>query len=54
MHFLERVDQGTVRATGTAIRVGGRMAYGEGDVRDEAGRLLARASGTFIVQPQRQ
>ena len=54
VHFLERVDQGTVRATGTAIRVGGRMAYGEGDVRDEAGRLLARASGTFIVQPQRQ
>src|SRR5437763_14033026 len=33
VHFLERVDQGTVRATGKAVRVGGRMAYGEGDVR---------------------
>jgi uncharacterized protein (TIGR00369 family) len=53
VHFLERVDQGTVRASGRAVRVGGRMAYGEADVRDEAGRLLARASGTFIVLPQR-
>jgi uncharacterized protein (TIGR00369 family) len=51
VHFLERADHGTVRATGRAVRVGGRMAYGEGDVRDEDGRLLARASGTFIVLP---
>jgi uncharacterized protein (TIGR00369 family) len=51
VHFLERVDHGTVRARGTAVRVGGRMAYGEGDVRNEEGRLLARASGTFIVLP---
>jgi uncharacterized protein (TIGR00369 family) len=54
VHFLERVDHGTVRATGKAVRVGGRMAYGEGDVRDEDGRLLARASGTFIVLPERR
>jgi uncharacterized protein (TIGR00369 family) len=53
VHFLEGVDHGTVRATGKAVRVGGRMAYGEGDVRDDEGRLLARASGTFIVLPQR-
>jgi uncharacterized protein (TIGR00369 family) len=51
VHFLERVDHGTVRATGKAIRVGARMAYGEGDVRDGDDRLLARASGTFIVLP---
>ncbi len=51
VHFLERVDHGTVRATGRAVRVGGRMAYGEGDLRDDAGRLVARASGTFIVLP---
>jgi uncharacterized protein (TIGR00369 family) len=53
VHFLESADHGTVRATGTAVRVGGRMAYGEGDVRDQEGRLLARASGTFIVLPER-
>ena len=51
VHFLERVDHGTVHATGRSVRVGGRMAFGEGDVRDEDGRLLARASGTFIVLP---
>jgi uncharacterized protein (TIGR00369 family) len=51
VHFLERVDHGTVRATGRAVRVGARMAYGEGDVRDGDDRLLARASGTFIVLP---
>jgi acyl-coenzyme A thioesterase PaaI-like protein len=55
VHFLERVDHGTVRATGRAVRVGGRMAYGvEGDVRDEDGRLLAKASGTFIVLPEQR
>jgi uncharacterized protein (TIGR00369 family) len=53
VHFLERVDGGTVRATGRSVRTGGRMAYGEGDVRDEDDRLLARASGTFIVLPAR-
>lgn len=54
VHFLERVDHGTVHATGKAVRVGERMAYGEGDVRDEGGRLVARAGGTFIVLPERR
>jgi uncharacterized protein (TIGR00369 family) len=51
VHFLERVDHGTVRAIGKAVRIGGRMAYGEGAVRDGDDRLLARASGTFVVLP---
>jgi uncharacterized protein (TIGR00369 family) len=51
VHFLEKAERGRVRALGRAVRVGGRMGYGEGDVVDEEGRLLARASGTFIVLP---
>ncbi|HXY73106.1 MAG TPA: PaaI family thioesterase [Actinomycetota bacterium] len=51
VHFLEKVGGGRVRALGRAVRVGGRMGYGEGDVVDEDGRLVARASGTFIVLP---
>jgi len=53
VHFLEKAEGGRVRALGRAVRVGGRMGYGEGDVVDEEGRLLARASGTFIVLPVR-
>ena len=51
VHFLSKVEGGRVRALGRTVRVGGRMAYGEGDVVDEEGELVARASGTFIVLP---
>jgi len=50
VHFLEKAEGGRVRALGRAVRVGRRMGYGEGDVVDDEGRLLARASGTFIVR----
>ena len=34
-----------------AVHLGQRMGYGESEVLNSEGRLLARASGTFIVLP---
>jgi uncharacterized protein (TIGR00369 family) len=49
VHFVRSADSGRVIARGRAVHSGKRMGYGEADVLDEAGTLLARASATFIV-----
>ena len=36
---------------GRALHLGTRMGYGESDVLDAEGRLLARATATFVVLP---
>ena len=38
--------RGEIRATGRVVKEGSRIAFGEGEIRDAAGRLLATASGT--------
>ena len=44
---------GTVLAEGRAQRAGRSLIYSEGEVRDAAGTLLAKASGTFkLVYPK--
>jgi uncharacterized protein (TIGR00369 family) len=49
--FLAKADGGTLVGRGRMVHLGQRMGYGEGEVIDGAGRLLARATGTFIVLP---
>jgi len=49
--YLEKVDSGRLLAAGRVVRSGSRLAYGEADVRDEEGRLVARAAATFAVIP---
>ena len=39
--------QGGMIATGTCVHRSGTMAFCEAEIRDEADRLVARASGTF-------
>jgi uncharacterized protein (TIGR00369 family) len=51
VHFLAKGEGGKLLGRGRAIRLGHRMGYGESDVLDAGGQLLARASGTFIVLP---
>jgi uncharacterized protein (TIGR00369 family) len=51
VHFLRSADSGRVVAKGRALHSGKRMGYGEADVMDDAGKVLARASATFIVLP---
>jgi len=55
--YLSPGRPGTVRAIGRAINAGRQMGYAEADVLDDSGRLLARASATFIVlhaRPERE
>lgn len=51
VHFLRRGEGGRVVARGRALHSGKRMGYGESEVSDGEGNLLARASATFIVLP---
>jgi uncharacterized protein (TIGR00369 family) len=51
VHFLSKGEGNRLVAHGHAVHLGQRMGYGEGEVLDGEGRLLARATGTFIVLP---
>jgi uncharacterized protein (TIGR00369 family) len=51
VHFLAKGEGDRVRAVGRSLHLGQRMGYGEADVTDGAGQLLARATATFIVLP---
>lgn len=51
--FLSPGRGGRVRARGRVVRSGRRFGYAEADVVDEEERLLARATATFAVLPDR-
>ena len=51
VHFLAKGAGTVLISRGRALHLGQRMGYGESEVMDDEGRLLARASGTFIVLP---
>ena len=51
VHFLAKGEGNVLVGRGRALHLGQRMGYGESEVFDGGGRLLARATGTFIVLP---
>jgi uncharacterized protein (TIGR00369 family) len=51
VHFLAKGGGDRVTAQGRSLHLGRRMGYGEAEVTDSDGRLLARATATFIVLP---
>jgi acyl-CoA thioesterase len=51
VHFLAKGEGERIVGRGRALHLGTRMGYGEGEVLDGGGRLLARATATFIVLP---
>ncbi|MFN2543645.1 MAG: PaaI family thioesterase [Actinomycetota bacterium] len=51
VHFLAKGEGARIIGRGRSLHLGQRMGYGEAEVSDATGRLLARASGTFIVLP---
>jgi uncharacterized protein (TIGR00369 family) len=51
VHFLAKGEGNRLVGRGHALHLGQRMGYGEGEVTDREGRLLARATATFIVLP---
>ena len=51
VHFLSKGEGTRIIGRGRSLHLGQRMGYGEAEVSDVDGRLLARASATFIVLP---
>jgi uncharacterized protein (TIGR00369 family) len=51
VHFLAKGEGNRLVGRGSALHLGQRMGYGEAEVLDGAGRVLARATATFIVLP---
>ena len=51
--FLAPGKPGTIMARGRVLKAGRRFGYAEADVVDAGGRLLARATATFTVLPER-
>ena len=51
VHFLAKGEGTRIVGQGRALHSGQRMGYGEADVVDSHGRVLARATATFIVLP---
>ena len=52
--FLEAVGPGEVVAEGRVLRWGGSVGFLDGDIRDEAGRLIVHATSTVkIVRPRK-
>ncbi|HEY7659650.1 MAG TPA: PaaI family thioesterase, partial [Actinomycetota bacterium] len=51
--YLAGGGAGVVTARGRVLKRGGRFGYAEADVVDATGTLLARASATFSVLPDR-
>ena len=51
--FLDGAGTGTILASGRVVRRGGRVAFAAGEVRDDAGRLLAVAHGTWHLWHRR-
>lgn len=51
VHFLAKGESGRIIGHGRSLHVGQRMGYGEADIEDGSGKLLARASATFIILP---
>lgn len=47
VQFLEGARRGRLEAAARVIRRGGRVAFAEGEVRDDTGRLVAAAQGSW-------
>ena len=54
INFLRPVVEGTVRAVGRVVDMRHSLLFGEADVVDAEGRLVARASSTCMVVPPGQ
>ena len=52
--FLAPGRSGRVRAVGRVVKRGKTFGYAEADVVDDDGRLLARATATFAILPERR
>ena len=54
VNFLRPAVEGRLRAIGRVVQMGDTLLFGEADVLDDAGRLIARASSTCLPRPEAQ
>jgi uncharacterized protein (TIGR00369 family) len=59
INYFRPVQHGVLRAAGRCVQKTRSLAYAEGEVVNEEGKLLARATGTFFLtetlrQPDRE
>jgi uncharacterized protein (TIGR00369 family) len=59
INYFRPVQRGRLRASGRCVQRTRSLAYAEGDIVNEEGKLLARATGTFFLtdtmrQPDRE
>lgn len=54
INFLRPVVSGRVRAVGRVVEMRQTLLFGEADVLDQQGRLVARASSTCMPVPEGQ
>jgi uncharacterized protein (TIGR00369 family) len=54
INFLRPVIEGRLRAIGRVVEIKHSLLFGEADVLDERGRLVARASSTCMPVPEGQ
>jgi len=54
INFLRPVVQGTLRAVGRVVEIKQTLLFGEADVFDSDGRLIATASSTCLAVPEGQ
>ena len=59
INYFRPVQSGTIRAAGRCVQKTKSLAYAEGDVVNDEGKLLARATATFFLtatlrQPDRE
>jgi len=47
LHFSAPVREGGINARGRLVHESGRLLVAESELRDHAGKLLAKGSGTF-------
>lgn len=49
INYFRPIQHGRVTAEGRLVNLSRSTAYAEGEVRNEEGKVLAKASGTFFV-----
>jgi uncharacterized protein (TIGR00369 family) len=54
INFLEAVEAGNITAEAEVVRLGRHIAVADCDLRDDSGRLVAKALMTFFVGPFRK
>jgi acyl-CoA thioesterase len=52
--FLQGIRIGRIKATGKVIKKGRSIAFMEGHVKSEDGKILAKTSASFAIMPKRQ